>query len=126
MRKIETIAVVICLLFAIAISLYHVSYEGFLGLSDNFWGSLWAISENGLSLTLSFLVGIYSYGILRNLFTWVFVPYFTVKLVYHFSCYSEVYFMGSDSWRFVWSLILVCLILFTLIYVLIRFRNGDN
>jgi len=118
MRRVETIAVVICLLFAIAISLYHVSYEGYLGLSDKFWGSLWAISENGLSLTLCFLVAIYSYGILQKLFTWLFIPYFSIKLVYHFSCYSKIYLVSSDVWRYVWSIVLIFIILIGLIIVI--------
>jgi len=124
MRRIETIAVVICLLFAIAISLYHVSYEGYLGLSNRFWGSLWAISENGLSLTLCFLVVIYSYGILQKLFTWLFIPYFSIKLIYHFSCYSKIYLINSEAWRYVWSIVLVALIISSLIYILTKQKDA--
>jgi hypothetical protein len=124
MRKVETIAVVFSLLFMIAISLYHVSCDGFLGLSNLFWESLWAMSNNGLMLTMSFLIMLYSWGVLRLLIIWVFIPYFTIKLIYQFSVYSEVYLISPKAWEGVWSFTLVFVIIAALFITLTKIRNA--
>ncbi len=116
---IEIISVTLCLIFAIAISLYHVSFNGYLGLSDKFWGSLWAISENGFALTLSLIISFYFSGVMRVIFRYVFVPYFVLKLVYHFSCYSGIYLMNEKSWSNLWGVVLVILFIVGLGYCLI-------
>jgi len=122
--KLETIAVIFSLLFMIAISLYHVSYEGFLGLSNLFWESLWAISNNGILLTMSFLVILYSFGVIRLLFIWVFIPYFLLKLIYQFSVYSEIYIISPKAWESVWSGLLVFIIISTLAITLRKYKNA--
>jgi hypothetical protein len=120
---IEIVPVAVCLLFAIAISLYHVSFEGYLGLSLKFWRSVWAISENGFSLALCVLVLIYSSGILNKLIKFVFIPYFALKLIYHLSCYSGIYLFSVDTWESIWSYVLVILFIVSLVYCLILIRK---
>lgn len=107
------------MLFAIAISLYHVSFEGYLGLSDKAWGSVWAISENGFSLMLCWMISMYSIGLIKNIFRWVFMPYFALKLIYHFSCFSGIYLLAKESWRDIWSVMCVCLLIVSIVYCLI-------
>jgi len=124
MRTLEAISVVLCLLFAIAISLYHVSYNGYLGLSDKVWGSVWAISENGLALVMSFIVIMFSHGTIRLLFTWLFLPYFTLKLIYHFSCLSGIYLFSPQTWEYIWGIILVLLIGLSLLLTLTKLRHA--
>lgn len=124
MKRLETIAVIFSLLFMIAISLYHVSYEGFLGLTNRFWESLWAVSNNGILLTMSFMIILYSWGVIRLLFTWVFIPYFVLKLIYQFSVYSEVYLMSPKAWENVWSFALVFIIISALFITLTKIRNA--
>jgi hypothetical protein len=123
---IEIVPVAVCLLFAIAISLYHVSFEGYLGLSLKSWQSVWAVSENGFSLALCGLVLIYSTGVLNKLIKFVFIPYFALKLIYHFSCYSGVYLWSTGTWESIWSYVLVILFIVSLVYcfVLIRKRHA--
>lgn len=124
MKRIETIAIVFSLLFMIAISLYHVSYDGFLGLSNLFWESVWAISNNGILLMMAFLVMLYSWGIIRLLMAWVFMPYFFVKLIYQFSVYSEIYFVSPTAWEYVWSGVFVLTIIVTLVITLKKYKNA--
>lgn len=124
MRHIETIAIIFSLLFIIAISLYHISYEGYLGLSQRFWESVWAISNNGILLTMSFLVVLYSWGVIRLLFTWVFIPYFLIKLIYQFSVYSEIYVFSPKTWEYIWSITLVFIIMTSLLITLTKIRNA--
>ena len=124
MKRIETIAIVFSLLFMIAISLYHVSFDGFLGLSNLFWESVWAISNNGILLMMSFLVMLYSWGIIRLLMTWVFIPYFCVKLIYQFSVYSEIYLLSPGTWEIIWSFALVFIIISALFITLTKIRNA--
>lgn len=129
MRKIdmiEFIIVALSLLFAIVISLYHVSYDGYLGLSDKSWSSVWAISENGFSVLMSFIVYVYSYGIIRILFARLFIPYFLIKLVYHFSCFSGIYLVSTKTWMIAWSLMLVVIILVALLYCFRYIKKQRN
>lgn len=120
---IEIIPVAVCLLFAIAISLYHVSYEGYLGLPLKFWRATWAISENGFALVLCFIISLNTIGVMQMIFRWVFMPYFILKLIYHLSCYSGVYLFSVDTWENIWSVILVMLFIVSLVYCLILIRK---
>jgi hypothetical protein len=120
LNMIELISYVISLLFALAISLYHVSYDGYLGLSESTWGSVWALSENGFSLTLCVIVFLFTFGILRSLFKYVFIPYFTLKLIYHISCYSGIYICSPDTWIYIWSSVCVLLFICGLTILLIK------
>jgi hypothetical protein len=114
--KYDKIGVIICLLFAIVISFYHLSYDGYLGLNDSQWGSIWAIAENGFSLTICILISLLSKGILKSIFKYLFIPYFIIKLVYHFSCYSGIYLFSKNYWEWIWSIIcIVCFIVSILI-----------
>jgi hypothetical protein len=120
---IELVSVVICLFFAIVISLYHVSYSGYLGLTESQWSIVWAISENGLGMTMSILISLFTIGILKLMFRWVFVPYFASKLIYYFSCYSGVYLLSKRTWGDIWSFVLVFLVAGGLGYCLFLIRK---
>jgi hypothetical protein len=116
----EFVVITICLLFAIAISLYHISYDGYLGLTDKQWGSVWAIGENGFSLTLCVIISLLTVSVVKNIFRYLFVSYFALKLVYHFSCYSRIYLLSEKTWLDIWSITLVILIIIGLIICLIK------
>ena len=118
MRKvnmIELIQVVSILLFVILISIYHISFDGYLGISEKNWAVVWAIAENGLLLTLSFIVVSRSIGIVRIICRWILTPYFILKLIYHLSCFSGIYLFSIKTWMNFWSFVLVGLIITTLI-----------
>lgn len=126
MRKIDLIevyAVVACLLFAITISLYHVSFDGYLGLSERTWSVVWAVSENGFALILCHIVSIYLCGVVRKVFRYVLMPYFILKLIYHVSCYSGLYLMSKEAWEELWSYVLVVLIIVCLAYCINLIRK---
>ena len=120
---IEIVPIVLCMAFAIVISLYHVSFEGYLGLSNKVWGSVWAIAENGFSLMLCWLVSVYSVDVIRIVFRWVFMPYFALKLIYHFSCYSDIYLLEEELWRNIWAVACICLLIVSIVYCLILIRK---
>jgi hypothetical protein len=121
---IEFIAIVICLIFAIAITLYHVSYSGYLGLSEKAWSLVWALSENGLSLTMCVIIGVYFSGTIGKLFRWLFIPYFSLKLIYHISCYSGIYLLSKGMWSNLWSAVLVLIFIVGLFMVFIKIRHA--
>lgn len=111
----EFTVISICLLFATAISLYHISFDGYLGLTEAQWSTVWAVAENGFSLFLCYLVAQSTAGIIKVLFNWLFIPYFALKLVYHVSCYSGIYLLSKDIWEIIWSFILALMIITNLI-----------
>lgn len=119
---IELLFIVTCLLFTLAISLYHISYNGFLSLSESEWGTVWAISENGLSIMMSIIIAIYSYGSIKKLFKYLFIPYFSLKLIYHASCYSGWYLMSLSAWESVWSIAMLVMIIAGFCIILIQGR----
>jgi hypothetical protein len=125
---IEISAVTLSLLFTIFISLYHISYNGFEGLSSNQWNIIWAIAENSFSLLSSGLIIIYAgSGIIRTMFKWIFIPYFITKLIYHFSLFSQIYILPKNVWENIWSFICVFLLgigLFQCLKLIRRYRKN--
>ena len=119
----ELIVVVGCLLFAITISLFHLSFPGWLSLSDESWGIVWAVGENGLSLFMCIILSIVLSGKMRLLFRYVLIPYFILKLVYYISCYSGIVFCSVAMWENIWSAMCVGLLILGLLYCLIVIRK---
>ncbi len=112
----EITPIAICMFFLAILSLYHISYEGYLGLSVKAWGFVWAVSENGLAITMTILLSILTVGIPKIFFRWVLVPYFILRLVYHITCYSGLYMWSEAIWANVWSIVLIIFILLALVY----------
>ncbi|HUX57088.1 MAG TPA: hypothetical protein VMV77_08945 [Bacteroidales bacterium] len=128
MRKvnmIEMVEVVSILLFAIVISLYHISYEGYLGLSDKSWAVVWALSVNGLLLTFALIICSLTIGVLKMVCKWVLIPYFILKLIYHISCFAGIYLLSLETWSIIWSFALVGLIITGLIACVNIMKNVD-
>ncbi len=123
LNLIEIVPVALGLLFMIVISLYHVSFDGYLGLSEKSWGTVWAIAENGFSLLLCGIVILNTYGVMKIVFKWVFVPYFVLKLIYHISCYSGIYLFSVDTWEVIWGYVLAILFVVMLVYSFILIRR---
>ena len=115
-NMIELIQTVILLLFLIVISIYHISYDNYLGISEKNWSVIWAVAENGLLLTLVIIVNSLITGVVKIVCKWVLIPYFILKLVYHISCYSGFYLVSPRFWEIVWTLALIELIVIGLIY----------
>jgi hypothetical protein len=123
---IEFSLVTSCLLFAMMISLYHISHEGYLGLTENQWGVIWGIAENILSLVMCIIIGRNTIGEVKNLFRWLFIPYFSLKIIYHFSCFSGIYFLAKSSWETIWSYAVVIILLSAMFYCLILTRRKND
>lgn len=124
MKRLETVVIMICLLFVMAISLYHVSSDGYLGLSEKSWYYVWIISENGLLLTMSFLMLLYSTCVIRKMFSYLFIPYFSLKLIYHFTCIAGIYVLSPAVWESVWVIILILLVIAALIFIITNSRHA--
>jgi preprotein translocase subunit SecE len=114
---IEILTVSSCLLFTIAISLYHLSHEGYLGLTEKQWGVVWAISEEGLTLTLCTVIFLFATGFIKWFFGGLLV-YLGIKIIYHISCFSSIYLFSKEIWIDLWSIVLVFLLIFSLFYCL--------
>jgi len=111
----EALVEVVCILFLIAMSPFHISYDGYLGLTKTQWETIWAISINGFTLIILILVANLTAGQLSLFFKVVLIPYFCVKLVYDFSVFSGVYIISPQWWEDVWSSILPVLVVIYLI-----------
>jgi len=120
---IEKIIVAICSFFIIALTLYHISYDGYLGVSEKTWGLIWSVSENGLLLTLSFVICIAFSGIIRTFFTYIFIPYFIIKLIYQISCYSGIYIVSKKTWDNIWSFFCILSLITGIIITLKQIRD---
>ncbi len=120
---VESVVIVICLIFIIAMSFYHISFNGYLGIGEKTWDVIWAFSENGLLLFMSYLISMLTAGVLRMFFQWIFIPYFSLKLIYHLSCYSGIYLFSPQVWGNIWSVVLVFIFLIFLILILIKKRH---
>lgn len=123
----EFTLITIPMVFLTILSLYHLSHEGYLGLSEKMWGLIWAISENGLAITMSIIISILAYGIIKIFFRWVLVPYFLLRLLYHITCYTGWFMWSEAKWANVWSIVLIIFILLALVYCiyLIKLKNVD-
>lgn len=114
------------MLFAVVISLFHLSDEDgiYLGLPYKSWKVIWAIAENGLLLSLFLALSFYTVNPIRTICRYVFIPYVLVKLVYQFSTFSRKFIVSEQKWEDIWSVICVFVILGSLFFVLIRKENA--
>jgi hypothetical protein len=122
---IEFAILVICLLFIIVISLYHISYDGYLQILGKTWDVIWAVSNDGLMMTMSLIISLLSIGLVKKIFRWVFVPYFILKLVYDISCFSGVVFFEKAIWEDIWSYVLVISLTIFLFLCTIQIQRKD-
>jgi hypothetical protein len=121
---VEISAVVLLLIFTIVIGQYHISYDRFRGLSYSEWNTVWAIAENFLTLIMSTLVSIYAgSGMLRLMFNYIFIPYFAVKLFYHFTMFAGIHTLSKESWENIWSWICWILLNTGLFYCLMLIKK---
>jgi hypothetical protein len=118
--------VVIGLILSIAFCSYHVSFNGYLGLTTSQWKLEWATSQNLFSLFMVILIVIAYSGTIHCFFKYVFAPYFIIKLLYHISCYSGLYLFSPQVWEVIWSFIIVALIGIGLIYCIQLIRKGGK
>jgi hypothetical protein len=116
----ENIVMVICLIFVIAMCLFHISYDGYLGISQAKWETIWAISINGFTLFIIILIANLTVGYFSRFFSYILIPYFAVKLIYDFSVFSGVYIISPEWWERVWSWILPLLLVLLLIKYLVH------
>jgi hypothetical protein len=121
----EIVIVTLCIVSSILLSFYHMSYDGYLGISGKTWDILWAISENALALISSIIIFLFTYGAIKKLFLF-FIPYFIVRLIYHISCYSGIYLFSRKKWELIWGGICAIIILLGLIYFTSAIRKHVN
>jgi hypothetical protein len=105
LKLFDVICVIIPLLFVVTISYYHISYDGYLGLSSKQWGIDWALSENCLLLFTVVIIGYLSKKIVRWIYWGLLAPLFFIKLIYHLSCYSGLILLTPDIWEEFWSMV---------------------
>ena len=122
---IEFLVVAVALFFATALCLFHISDEGYLGLKSYQWDMIWAVSENGLTLWMSIIIVMLSGGIIKNVFKYIFIPYFILKMYYHIRCYSNVH-MLKDRWEDIWSVACVLLLVVGMSCCLLLIRRRTN
>jgi hypothetical protein len=118
-KWIEFFTIISCIIFAIAISLFHLSSNGEDGLTPAKWGVIWTISENGLAISLCLMISFLVEGLIKIIFRWVFIPYFAIKLLYHISCYSGIYFLPIIVWSWIWTIELIVWLIITFILCII-------
>ena len=106
----EILVKVICLCFVLSMSLFHISYDGYLGMTQKTWNIIWAISIDGFTLTLIIIIANLTSDSLSSFFNQILIPYFVLKLVYDFSVFSSIYLISPERWEIIWSWILPVLI----------------
>jgi hypothetical protein len=122
-KSIDTTALILVaigLFFLVALSMYNLSHEGYLRLSEKTWKGIWVFAENGILIFLCLLVSLLTYGTLKDIFRWVFIPYFIIRIAYYLSCYLGFVTFSNDAW----SIILVAEIIVSLGIVLIKNRHA--
>ncbi len=139
-KRLALFVVGIWSLFAVMISLYHMSVPGWLQINNAGWDTIWASSETGLSLFLCVLILIllkerqldyksrYNYRLTRRFFFIVVIPYYSIKFFYTLICYRGIYLFSSDHWKMIWGVICVLVLLASLIFylfILIRRENAS-
>jgi len=93
----------VALIFMLVNVFYNMSRDGLFGLSTANWNTVWAISENGMLIAFAILLERRYVGIIRRIFTWIFIPLFVVKLIYHISCFAGLYILPPHTWEIIWS-----------------------
>jgi hypothetical protein len=115
---VELFGIALPFLFIIIITIYHI-----LGNPKGNWSIVWALSENMLLLSMSGLIILLSYsGIIRNIFKYIFNPYFCLKCIYHICCYLQIRLWSAQIWKEIWVTILILSIIVGVIIV----KNKDK
>jgi hypothetical protein len=125
-KHIELIAVVTCLVFAVAMSFYHLFSTESLGLSSKTWALIWAIIENGLPISICIVVSLLTTGFTKFIFKWLFPVYFFLRFFYHLSCYLGIYLISQQGWKWLYSIELVILIIVGLICCVFYLRTENE
>lgn len=115
----EIMIVLITMIFIVAISTYHSSYNGKFSLSLSDWNTLGMITLNLFILFIVWLVGYITSGIIRITF-WGLVPYFIVKLIYHISCELGIYLKSKEWWESLFSTICIVTIICILVIIILK------
>ena len=124
-RNIFTWIIVISL-FEILLALYNLSSDKFLWLSAKAWDFIWVLAENGLAILMAVIIAQLTSGVFRKFILFTLVPYFTVRLVYHVTTYTGIYFMSPKDWSALWSVICVLVFLLGLNYCRIIIKNDGR
>jgi hypothetical protein len=125
MRKLENIAIVLALLSSIALSLYHISEEGFLGLTAIGWAIVWSVAVNLLSISFVTYIIAKERGLLRWFWGVTFLPYFVVKMLYDLSAYSSLHEVATRYENYL-SLLMIDFVLIGMVFYLIKFYREKN
>lgn len=123
---IGNISISVTLICTIALSLYHNSYEGFLGLTVVGWNIVWSIAVNFITLSLIVFAMTKAERFERLFLGWVFIPYFIVKFIYDISAYGQIHIFKQNLWNFAWDVLLVDLFLSGLVFSLIMFKKWQQ
>jgi hypothetical protein len=109
-KLIELIAIVTAIIFAVAMSFYHLFSTESTFLTREGWTLVWAIVENGLPISLCVIISLLTIGSVRFIFRWLFPTYFLVRFIYHLSCYLQIFVVSDKVWNWIWSIEMFALI----------------
>jgi len=115
-NMVENIALIMSGLFIVAVSLYHISFEGFMGLTKKAWYCIWDLSETGLLLAMCLIITSSCTGFVKMLFGWPVMFYLIFRTFYYLSCHSGIYVMTTNNW----SLIILAPLIAGLIFITFR------
>lgn len=108
------------------LSLYNNSFDGMMGISAKGWNIIWAVAINIQSLSFVIYIMTKESELMRKLFAFAFIPYFTVKLFYDVAAYGQIHFFNSIIWVISWDVIITEVLIVSLIYCFTMFRKWQN
>jgi len=123
MKRLEIIAICLTLLSSMALSFYHISKDGFLGLTAIGWAVVWSVAVNILSISFVLYIITKESGLMRKFWGATFLPYFFVKLVYDISAYGHIYILPLQWWNRINIFMIDLTLAGLLFYLIISFRE---
>ena len=126
MNKIQDSALFCCLIATVMLSLYNNSFDGMMGISAIGWAVVWSVAINIQSLSFVVYIMTKENELMKKLFAFAFIPYFTVKLFYDIAAYGQIHFFDPVIWVYSWDVIITEVLIVSLVYCFIMFRKWQK
>jgi hypothetical protein len=97
-----------------------------IGISAKGWAVVWSIAINIQSLSFVVYIMTKESELMRKIFGFAFIPYFTVRLFYDIAAYGQIRFFDAVIWVYSWDVIITEVLIVSLIYCFIMFRKWQK
>lgn len=112
---VKQLGMVAPLIFMLIIGAYHA------GLFGDKYAIWWTYANHLLIITMGVVIILLTYSEkMRNIYKYVVIPYFALKLFYHLVCNYNWYIVSPKTWQLIWNEVLILVAISGLIIIMFK------